>query len=226
MATQEKITSVKAYKAEVNPTKEALQCALETRKCEIELYWRRATYFWTLIAASLAAFFLLMSADHAQQELIFVVSCIGVTLSLAWYLANRGSKYWQENWERHIDVLEESIDGGSALFKTTASRDRYRKMQFTRGYPYSLSRLNQVISLYIVLIWVVLAAWRFWVLLTFGSSRVFLVLVTLITAVFCNCLWFCTSSVQKEERVVDFAKTPLTEPGRDDALNDRSATNH
>ena len=214
LTSQKKITSVKAYADEVNPTRHALQCALETRQFEIELYWRRATYFWTLSAASLAAFFLLMSADEPQQELIFVVSCIGGTLSLAWYLANRGSKYWQENWERHIDVLEELIIGGSALFKTTISRDRYGKMQLTHGYPYSLSRINQVISLYIVFIWAVLAAWRFCALLTSGSSRVFLVLVTLVTAVFCICLLYSTSSVQREDRVVDFTKTPLTESPR------------
>ena len=225
MASQKRITSVEAYKAEVNPSSETLQYAFETRRLEIELYWRRAAYFWTLIAASLAAFFLLMSADKPQQELIYVVSCIGVTLSLAWYLANRGSKYWQENWERHIDVLEESIKGGSALFKTTVSRDQYRKSKFTRGYPYSLSRLNQVISLYIALIWVVLAAWRFWALFTLGSSPVLLVFVSLVTVVFCNCLWFSTSSVQKEKRVVDFTKSPLTESGQDDTPNDRPATN-
>ena len=110
MTDFKKITTVESYKDHVKPSKDALVRALETRRFEIELYWRRATYFWTLIAASLAAFFLLMSADNPRQDLIFIVACIGVTLSLAWYLANRGSKYWQENWERHIDVLENSLD--------------------------------------------------------------------------------------------------------------------
>jgi len=39
--------------------KESLKYAHEIRKFEIDLYWRRAAYFWTFIVAAFAAFFLL-----------------------------------------------------------------------------------------------------------------------------------------------------------------------
>jgi len=34
----------------------ALNLALDIRKFEIELYWKRATYFWTFIGAALAGY--------------------------------------------------------------------------------------------------------------------------------------------------------------------------
>src|SRR5688572_17952480 len=80
----------------------ALGYALDIRKFEIDLYWKRAGYFWTLIAASFLAYFGLRSQSlsietaEARQPLILLVSCLGFLLSLGWYLVNRGSKYWQE----------------------------------------------------------------------------------------------------------------------------------
>lgn len=35
---------------------EAYKTAMDVRKFEIELYWKRATYFWTFIGLSLAAY--------------------------------------------------------------------------------------------------------------------------------------------------------------------------
>ncbi len=36
--------------------KKALELALEIRKFEIELYWKRATYFWAFITIALAGY--------------------------------------------------------------------------------------------------------------------------------------------------------------------------
>ena len=41
------------FKKEPEILKEALKQAYEIRKFEIELYWKRATYFWTFIGAAL-----------------------------------------------------------------------------------------------------------------------------------------------------------------------------
>lgn len=90
---------------------EALKYALDIRKFEIELYWKRAAYFWTLIAAAFAGYFALRSAEKLREGPLFLVTCLGLVLSVAWYLVNRGSKFWQENWERHVDILEDEIIG-------------------------------------------------------------------------------------------------------------------
>ena len=130
----------------------ALSYALDNRKFEIELYWKRAAYFWTLIAAAFAGYFILASADQTKPHLIFLVGCIGTVLSVGWYLANRGSKYWQENWERHVDALADEFAG--PLFRMTISEDRYYWRHLSSGYPYSVSKINQLISLFVAILWI------------------------------------------------------------------------
>src|SRR5262245_20757003 len=71
---------------------ETLRVALDIRKFEIDLYWKRASYFWALIAASFGGYFALSNAQR-PTDAGFVVACIGFVVSLAWYLVNRGSKY-------------------------------------------------------------------------------------------------------------------------------------
>ncbi len=133
---------------------EALKHALDIRKFEIELYWKRAAYFWTLIAASFAGYFALQSVEATKRNgpSIFIITCIGFVVSFAWYLVNRGSKYWQENWERHVDVLGEKVIG--PLYRTTLSRDPWWcVLKIASGFPFSVSRVNQIVSLFITVLW-------------------------------------------------------------------------
>lgn len=142
--------------------KEALRVALETRRFEIDLYWKRATYFWTFISIAFAAYGYVQQkdADAAKAALSFMLSCVGFVLSFSWWLANRGSKQWQENWEHHVDHLEDDVIG--PLFKTTLPRDkpkgaRQRLNHFFFGPSrYSVSKINQLVSFYIVVLWFVL----------------------------------------------------------------------
>ena len=145
MSDDQKITTVKAYTSRIRPTEDSLTHALNARRLEIELYWRRTAYFWTLIAASLAAFFLLISADRHQEELIFIVACIGTTISLAWYLANRGSKYWQKklgnatstSLSKRVTIKRVTMMKGLTvrLSTTTISKDLYSFLELSNGYP-------------------------------------------------------------------------------------------
>lgn len=135
----------------VNHRKQALHYALDIRKFEIDLYWRRATYFWTLLATTFAGFFAVSIAEPTKSLLILLISCIGLVLALGWYLVNRGSKFWQNNWERHVDTLENEFMG--PLYKTTISNADFPWLKFWEGYPYSVSKINQLISLFVVLVW-------------------------------------------------------------------------
>jgi len=90
----------------------ALEYALDIRKFEIELYWQRATYFWTFIGAIFAGYFAVQASETAlRQDLAVVLSCLGFVFSIAWLCVNRGSKQWQENWENHVDSLEDNVIG-------------------------------------------------------------------------------------------------------------------
>ena len=133
----------------------ALAYALDIRKFEIELYWKRATYFWAFIAAAFAGYALTYktAADY-EPWLSLLFSALGLLFSVAWYLVNRGSKFWQNNWERHVDLLEDMTLG--PLYKVIATNSESNK--FTAAGQYSVTKINQLLSLFTVLIWVILFA--------------------------------------------------------------------
>lgn len=157
----------------------ALTHALDIRKFEIELYWKRATYFWTFIGATFAGFIgVRASALTHKAELSVMLSCLGVVFSFAWFLVNRGSKFWQENWEKHVDILENKITG--PLYKTVLSRNfddftKYERMKdwITGPSAISVSKINQLISLYVFLLWLALLFYSF-PLFRFSGERTWL----------------------------------------------------
>jgi len=152
-----------------NPAKRrrALQHALDIRKFEIELYWKRTAYFWTLIAAALAAYGAVQVGKDVpeRQHLSVLVGALGFVLSFSWFCVNRGSKRWQENWENHVDMLEDDIIG--PLYKTVAGRPpiaehvalgptgrRLLKHWLTGPSSFSVSKINQIVSLFVTALWV------------------------------------------------------------------------
>ncbi len=208
---------------------EALRVALETRRFEIELYWKRTTYFWALIGASLAGYVAIGRAEH-QQTLQLLFACLGLVLSAGWYLANRGSKYWQENWERHVDLLEDEILG--PLFKTTISASQYRFRWLCGGYRYSVSGINQIISIYVMVLWFGLAAIEVANLLSAGgcqafsagcglTSRACSLALVFLTVGFVVMLFACGKSHdQGDGRVVHFHRSELKLPDGTSAKRD------
>lgn len=153
-----KIMKADAYQANFDLDKEvvtdklkaALELAQDNRKFEIELYWKRATYFWTLIAAAFAGYFALLGSDKGvnvdeKPLLAFAISCIGFVFTYAWFLVNRGSKLWQKNWENHVDMLEDKITG--PLYKTVMRRpkdsddDSFVAKHITGSAEFSVSKL-------------------------------------------------------------------------------------
>lgn len=137
---------------------EALKQALDIRKFEIELYWKRTTYFWTIIAAIFAGFFLLRKSGPPFSEIDFppsyILSNLGFIFSLGWYFVNRGSKAWQRNWEAHVDLLEDEVMG--PLYKTGINRYMYKFLDLSDAYPFSVSRINQILSLFVAATWLYL----------------------------------------------------------------------
>ena len=141
--------------------KVALDLALDIRKFEIGLYWQRAAYFWALIAAAFAGYFAILGTEKLadKEYLAYIVSCIGLVFTWAWFLVNRGSKYWQENWENHVDMLEDDVVG--PLYKTILHRPHNRN--FLEKYilgpmAISVSKVNLTVSLFTLCIWLALLA--------------------------------------------------------------------
>ena len=93
--------------------KEALEKALDIRKFEIKLYWKRATYFWAFIVANYTAYFFVLAQSEMNNQYLYLtlLSFIGLLLAHAWQLTNKGSKFWQKNWEAHVSLLEKEVTG-------------------------------------------------------------------------------------------------------------------
>lgn len=136
----------------------ALATALDTRKFEISLYWQRTAYLWAMIAAAFAGYFAVGAKDKSLAALC--IACVGCVLSVAWYRLNQGSKFWQENWEQHVALLEHEHFG--PLFSTVLQKPvaKERAWLVRPSAPISVSRVNLYISLYIAFVWLVLIAYQ------------------------------------------------------------------
>lgn len=145
--------------------REALKQALDIRKFEIELYWKRATYFWGFLIVIFAGYFAVLGSDTigetSKLNMLLIISCIGFLFSAGWFLVNKGSKYWQNNWEKHVDNLEDEIMG--PLYKSyLVQKKEKKKLAFiTEPTNYSVSKINQILSFYLLMVWSILTVSNF-----------------------------------------------------------------
>jgi hypothetical protein len=144
-----------------NKREAALEHALDVRKFEIDLYWKRAAYFWTFIGATFVGYVAVQASSAAtKDDLSVLLSCLGIVFSVGWFCANKGSKQWQENWENHVGMLEDDTIG--PLYKIVLTRPRpetwdRRLIDLVTGPSnFSVSKINQIISTFVTLLWVIL----------------------------------------------------------------------
>ncbi len=129
-----------------------IERAYDIRKFEIDLYWKRAVYFWGFLVAAFTALFIVCDPTKNYSSYLKLIVCsIGFIFSLSWYLINRGSKYWQEQWEKVIDTLEGAIN--RPLYKLSLLKDTSVFDNPFHQYPYSVTRINIIVSLFICIIW-------------------------------------------------------------------------
>jgi hypothetical protein len=72
--------------------------------------------------------------------------------AFAWFLVNRGSKFWQNNWERHVDLLEEMTLG--PLYTIVAVNSE--KNPLTGAGRFSVTKINQLLSFFVAVVWLVI----------------------------------------------------------------------
>jgi hypothetical protein len=125
-----------------------LELAIAARSREIELFWKRSLFFWGFIASAFVGY---AATLHESPSVALLMACFGFVCSLAWALANRGSKYWQENWEQKVQLAEQPVVG--TLF---ASQERRQAKGWFSAFRFSVSRLTIALSEFTVLIWICL----------------------------------------------------------------------
>ncbi|CAH6082553.1 hypothetical protein OGW21_03415 [Citrobacter sp. CK190] len=121
----------------------ALEKAHDIRKFEIELYWKRATYFFAFFTVITAAFGYLFTS---KEYFCFspAAALVGSIISVCFIFVNIGSKYWLCNWEFIIDKLEVYVTG-----------NLYKVYFYDNKYPLrpSVSDINNLISYVILIVW-------------------------------------------------------------------------
>jgi hypothetical protein len=142
--------------------KKKFDAAFDVRKFEIELFWKRSLFFWGFIAAALVG---IATLKNEQPMLSLLISEFGIICSLAWTLANRGSKYWQEQWESKIEQVEDGITG--PLFKNEEKPKNFG--WWLQGRRYSVSRLATAVSDSVLLLWVSIYIRQLWICLRYGT---------------------------------------------------------
>lgn len=134
----------------------ALKEAQEIRKFEIDLYWRRTGFFWAFITIIYTALFAILCKYVENNNYSFfapvisILSGLGFFFSVAWHMVNKGSKFWQKNWEVHVSLLEKTEIG--PLYdvylnpKKTGSR-----LNPTKEFDFSVTKINMWASFTIII---------------------------------------------------------------------------
>lgn len=128
---------------------------------------------------------------------------------------NKGSKYWQENWENHVDLLEDNVIG--PLYKTIITRPDKNKDYKCDGFkdviigpaPYSVSKINQIVSLYVVILWCILMFYAIFDKFSLNPLIVIIILVFTIIAAYGICICGKTDNNNQEDLKATLRKTTI-----------------
>lgn len=127
--------------------------ALATRNFEIELFWKRSLFFWGFIASAFVGY---ATVVRDKTALAVLIACFGFVCSVAWSLVNRGSKYWQENWETIVENIEDDVTG--SLFKERGGQKA--KGIWLSSRKFSVSKVTIALSDFTILIWLAIMTYH------------------------------------------------------------------
>ncbi|WP_027938116.1 hypothetical protein [Anaeroarcus burkinensis] len=155
---------LRAIKGEIDSNqgkrcKSAFDLALDSRKFEIDLFWKRISFFWTFITVIYASYGALIfkivevikefKYEPAQVASFWIISVfatvlsiLGLIMSFVWIWSIAGSSFWQKNWEAQVDVIENEIHG--PIYKTIYAKCNIAKERDNsrpQVYPISMSKL-------------------------------------------------------------------------------------
>ena len=137
---------------------EALKRAWDTRRFEIELSWKRTNYFSIMVGALFIGYYTLKD----EPLLAILISLLGFCASLAWFFVNKGSKFWQENWEINIDCIEAITKDNMLHSNVFSYHYNHRPLHPTRAYPFSVSKINMVFSGFVTIAWFIIYVYSIW----------------------------------------------------------------
>ena len=191
----------------------ALKEALDVRKFEIELYWKRTGFFWAFITVIYTALFHVICkyvdcpCRYAFfKPVILSLAALGVFFSVAWHMVNKGSKFWQKNWEMHVSLLEES-EMGPLHDVYLNPRKTDSKWNPVKEYDFSVSKVNMCATTVIVILSIFCFVWTidflFLKITEILPNWIFIILSIFILLVFLICLLVFSQGNSNVEVVED-----------------------
>ena len=211
----------------------AFKVANACRDKEIDRFWSRGLYFWGFIVASFGAYMALFNVflknedgskiaigisailkmSFAAKVVLCIMSFICFIFFVAWLLVQKGSKFWQKNWERHISLLEKDYIG--KLFEShldTNNKQEFSKcLLVTKAYDYSVSKIALLCSMllsicsfglvvfHIILLILDLINFKMPALSNFFLLKIFIIRVLLLFLVLFTVFFFTRSPGNKDE---------------------------
>ena len=186
----------------------ALKESQDIRKFEIDLYWKRTGFFWAFITVVYTALFAVLCkyVDCPIKFSFFVpvisaLSGMGFFFSVAWHMVNKGSKFWQKNWENHVSLLEKSEIG--PLYdvflnpKTTGNR-----WNPTKEFDFSVTKVNMCASTLISILSLCICGGIIYYLIK-NSANIFLSLAPVILIVIFTTLIFLFQQGNKNIEIIN-----------------------
>jgi hypothetical protein len=136
--------------AQQRAREKALEKAHEIRQFEIRLYWQRSLFFWGFDVAFYVAFIAILPSENAKDLTLIslAIAFMGLCTTIIWFFIAKGSKSWVENFELHIDMLEDGITG--KFHKTILGK--------INGF-YSVSKIQADFIILVGMLWFVLLVW-------------------------------------------------------------------
>ncbi len=148
-----------AFRVEVAPDSivrvKAFDIAHENRRLEIQLFWQRSLFFWGFVAASLVGYAQTIK-DHSHYSAIFAF--FGLVCSIIWSRGNRGSKYWQEYWEKKVNFFQHFATGNIFFDRKPTTPGFFDVFEGRRA---SVSKLTMALSDYSIGVWALLCLLTF-----------------------------------------------------------------
>lgn len=134
---------------------ELYRLMVETRKFEIENFWKRTLFFWGALTIILIGYF---KVEQDYNDYLVFISFIGFIYTLIFSLSIRGSKFWQENWEQKVVYSQEKLKNlypkelendfdvfGTPLHLVIKNKES-KHFFLHRAYRYSVSKLVLILS--------------------------------------------------------------------------------
>lgn len=177
---------------------EFFKLAIQARDLELKLFWQRSLFFGSFIAAIFIGYYTLLSSSCNDDSFFLrsILVVVGVLFSLAWSLANRGSKYWYESWEQKVNKCEKELKKN--LFREWIKPQE--KCWVYQARLYSVSKIAIFLSDLVVMAWLFMLVYHFKreVLLSLSCGCFFLISVLIVSTLLFLLFVGTRTSVPKE----------------------------